>query len=230
MPITGGTIGLGLTGGNTGYFPFPPIDYNVFAKQEQAISIPILPEYVEPVELWYPQGLLAGRAVSSSPDIDKPTPPAFTHLPALPEPLESEEMWHPQGPMVRSFPPVVVANPFTAGDYYAAGLMTWTVAIGNLLCYDYWLSGSLMWLNIYISASLVAGVLGSYLRLKIPGGKTFKAIISQIGYYSQNAVDGMIQISSSIGDDAFYIGKTPLANWGNFANTVIGFQVLIEVN
>lgn len=61
---------------------------------------------------------------------------------------------------------------FSAGDYTGTGLMTWTVASGDVEVMRYRIQGKTMTVNIILTTTTVGGTVNSPLKIKIPAGKS----------------------------------------------------------
>lgn len=59
---------------------------------------------------------------------------------------------------------------YSAGDYTAAGSMTWTVDSGDVTMYRYWLKGRTLFVGWQLSTTTIGGSLNTALYIKIPGG------------------------------------------------------------
>ena len=60
---------------------------------------------------------------------------------------------------------------FSAGDFTASGSMTWTVAAGDVITYEYTIINKMMTVNFYINTSTVGGTPNNELQIKIPASK-----------------------------------------------------------
>ncbi len=96
---------------------------------------------------------------------------------------------------------------FSAGNFTAAGSMTWTVGSGDQACYSYTLIGKTMTLSVIVNTSSVGGTLSNSLRVAIPGGFTvasgFRATVgcrviqgatNEIGFITAGSGSAFVEI------------------------------------
>ena len=112
---------------------------------------------------------------------------------------------------------------FDAGDFTANGAMTWTVAAGDVITYDYMIIGKTMWLNFNIITTTIAGTPDTVLYLKIPGGKTIATTFRTLGIANDNnAGDKVSLLSGAATQTVLQIYKdltNPALNWSAATNT-----------
>jgi hypothetical protein len=83
---------------------------------------------------------------------------------------------------------VIIDEPYAAGKFTAAGAMTWTVALGDVLNYRYSLFGKMMTLMLWVAATAtIGGVVNTSIRVQIPGGYVAKKDQSGFAFNFNNA-------------------------------------------
>jgi hypothetical protein len=126
--------------------------------------------------------------------------------------------------------PVSVA--YVAGNFTAAGAMTWTVDSGDLLLFSYFLRGRLLTVFFTIESSSVGGTPSSALLVAIPGGFTAANQSRSTNlYYGDNGTnaDGTIRTSAA-GVTVLELAKANQSTWtASTNNTNVYSSFVFEV-
>jgi hypothetical protein len=113
--------------------------------------------------------------------------------------------------------PIAVA--FNAGDFTAAGSMTWTVGAPDVLSHTYQQFGRIITVRLTINSSTVGGTLNNHLKSAIPGG--FVASNTEVGTYflrdNGTPVTGLSQVVAAATVIQWY--RIDVANFATATNT-----------
>jgi len=120
---------------------------------------------------------------------------------------------------------------FSAGNFTANGSMTWTVASGDQITYQYMLIGKTLFVNAVIDTSTVGGTPNIVLQLAVPGGFTAakKAQASCVLFDNGVAALGFSQVLAS--GTLIQIGRADGSNLAaSTDNTYVRVMMQFEVS
>jgi hypothetical protein len=118
---------------------------------------------------------------------------------------------------------------FDAGNFTAIATMTWTVVVGNQITFRYMTVGKTLFVNAYIDATTVGGVLNTELRLTIPGGFTAAQKVQTSCPLFDNGVGATGYARVLVGSRTIDIGRMDGANWtASAANTFVRVMMAFE--
>jgi hypothetical protein len=127
--------------------------------------------------------------------------------------------------------PVWTTPAFAAGDFTANGIMTWTVAAGDVQVYAYTIIGKMMTVSFRINTTTVAGTPNTDLNIKIPASKVAtKAMYNPI-LIIDNGVRSIGVAAVATGGTLIILNRTDVANWTAAVDTtyVMG-QITFEID
>lgn len=109
---------------------------------------------------------------------------------------------------------------YAAGNFTGDSAMTWTVASGDVLTYEYTLIGKMMTLNFALAATTVGGTPSSYLQLAIPASKVAYGYGVGVAVVVDNGgTAAMSNCRTTPGATVIQVLKTPAgANWSAAAD------------
>lgn len=121
-----------------------------------------------------------------------------------------------------------MADPFNAGDYTAAGSMTWTVQQSDVSNRHYFLQGRVLTVCLVIFDSSIGGTPDVALYSKVPGGFIGGPASLSLCHIANNGVEGIGQAKTNITNIEFR--RVPLTNWSTsnnnaFVGVTISFAV-----
>lgn len=121
---------------------------------------------------------------------------------------------------------------FDAGNFTGNGSMTWTVAAGDVLAYQYTLIGKTMYVNFYIVSSSVGGTPSTLLNIAVPGGFSSAKVVRTSALYATDngtVVTAFIDLAAS--GVIIRLGKTDGTAWtASTDNTSVRGQLFFEVS
>jgi hypothetical protein len=122
--------------------------------------------------------------------------------------------------------------PYVAGNFTATAAMTWTVDLADQITFRMGQLGTMLWLNIRLTATTVGGVVaGANLQILIPGGFTVRneCIFSALAAPGGGVSEGTIGFATA-GSNKITVLRYA-TNWVLGANnTDVGFNVMLERN
>lgn len=81
-----------------------------------------------------------------------------------------------------------INQPFNAGDFTGAGALTWTVGVGNISTFAYYLNGKELTVILAEGGGTTGGTPNLYLNSVIPGGFSSSSPTAGLYRYSENGV------------------------------------------
>jgi hypothetical protein len=124
-----------------------------------------------------------------------------------------------------------IATTFAAGDYTGNGLMTFTVASGDVITNTSCLVGKLLFFTVRVFTTSVGGTPSDQLHVAIPNGYTAVASVLFPARLSDNGGASTFgHVRCSAAGATCFVSKLDSSNWTAAANTTaFDFSVIIEV-
>jgi hypothetical protein len=130
--------------------------------------------------------------------------------------------------------------PFAAGNFSGSGAMTWTVGAPNQLAYtylDFAAPTKAMLITVWISASVVGGIISTFLQVTLPAARTARGYVLSMGYARQTAVPSFAIAAYVVpGSALIEIQGLLNATGGNpwvldpAGGTTVTFQIMVPYN
>jgi len=136
------------------------------------------------------------------------------------------------GSFVVQMPAVAWTTPaYNGGNFTASGAMTWTVAAGDVVTYQYTILNKMMYVNFYLLTTSIGGTPNTALFIAVPASKTITKSTSLLCAISNNGTPVVGQIALVAGGTTISIS---IFAGGNFAastnNTAVFGQLFFEIN
>jgi hypothetical protein len=127
------------------------------------------------------------------------------------------------------------AVPFSAGNFTAAGSMTWTVGSGDVITNKYKVLGKTLIWQVQLENTTVGGTPSNQLKIAVPVG-TIKGVANAAAWMYDNSVAfmGYVNNGSLLGSGSSSvvgIVKSDQSNYSAATNTtIVTFTLVAELN